>query len=61
MGGFHLQRLRLKKQERALFDHVMRLVAEGKFKEAEEASRDFPFEEDFIAGEIITEIEADDD
>lgn len=61
VGGFHLQGLRLKNRERDLFDYVRRLVAEGKLKEVEEASLEFPFEEDFIAGEIITEIEADDD
>ncbi|KAE8386432.1 hypothetical protein BDV23DRAFT_187240, partial [Aspergillus alliaceus] len=60
-GGFHLQGVRLKNQERDIFDHVTQLVAEGKFKEADEASREFPFEEGSIAGEIITEVEVDDD
>ena len=47
------------KIKRDLFNHVIWLVIEGKFKEAEEESQEFPFEEDFITREIITELETD--
>lgn len=59
-GGFRLDGLLLRNEENSLFNHVVSLVTEGKFTEAEEASSEFPFEEDFIATEIVSAIDADD-
>lgn len=60
VGGFHLEGLLLRNEESSLFNHVISLLAERKFNEAEAASSEFPFEEDFIAAEIVAAIEVND-
>lgn len=57
MGGFHLDGKHLLTDEEKIFEEIKMLVSDGKFDEAEEVSKGFPFQKGFIELDPIIEME----
>lgn len=57
MGGFHLEGKHLRKDEEKIYEETKASVNDGKLGEAEEISKELPFEKGFVGLDSIIEME----